>query len=214
MEEYTTAYILKDIQERLKSLETHIKESSKDKGADKAKLSFYKNFAQFQAHMPHIKSDNKNTHFKSKYTTLAGLQTTVFPVLTQFGFSVMQSPLFKEDKTILVTTLFHEDGHTESSTLELRPKNPHNEQEVVKYNTYMKRVALSSMLGLSTHADDDDGESSAQYSRPLTKQQVDILNKAVGDNKDLKDKILSYYKVYTINDLKQGHFKAIMDRIK
>lgn len=109
--------------------------------------------------------DKVNTAFgkPSGYTSLAAVLDAVRPVLVKHGLAVSQlihtTPDCKLAPMISVTTqLMHVSGEVLASTLSM--PLPGDPQKMVALTTYMRRVCLTSLVGVAG-ADDDDGNAAS-----------------------------------------------------
>jgi hypothetical protein len=88
---------------------------------------------------------------------------------------VTQTFDYKDDKTILVTTLMHTSGQWIDSSLPLPITKP-GCQEIGSSTTYCRRYALAAMIGISQY--DDDGESAMsreKQSKPIEQPSKEML---------------------------------------
>lgn len=126
-----------------------------------------KALATFQGSVPTIKKDADNPFFKSKYASLENILTTIRPELAKNGLSVSQFPT---ENNGLTTVLMHSSGEYLQSTVSMSPKD-NTPQAQGSAITYMRRYALSAVLGLATDEDDDGNEASkATPTKPAAKQ--------------------------------------------
>ena len=118
--------------------------------------------ASFQKEIGNVAKDATNPFFKSKYASLENVISTVKPVLAKHGLSFSQFP----DEDGLTTTLMHSSGEylQASAKLLLKDQTPQGHGSAI---TYLRRYALSAILGIATE-DDDDGNAAAPP-RPATK---------------------------------------------
>lgn len=113
--------------------------------------------AAFQAEVENVKKDSTNPFFKSKYASLENIIDTVRPFLAKHGLAFSQLPSGENE---LSTTLIHKSGEWLSATAKINPKDT-SPQAQGSAITYMRRYALSALLGLATE-DDDDGNAGTQ----------------------------------------------------
>lgn len=112
---------------------------------------------------PAIK-DSKNPFFKSSYADLSSIWSCCKEPLSKNGLAVMQTMDFKDNQNVLITTLAHASGQWVRSCLPiLNEKN--NAQGMGSAITYMRRYALSAIVGVICD-EDDDGQGA---SKPATK---------------------------------------------
>lgn len=115
--------------------------------------------SKMQAQLTPAIKDSNNPFFKSKYADLTSVWESCRTPLTNNGLSVTQTMDYQNDKTMLVTTLMHTSGQWIKSVLPIIwGKGSGNEAQAFGAGiSYMRRYALSSILGIVQ--DDDDGNS-------------------------------------------------------
>jgi hypothetical protein len=116
-----------------------------------------KALVKFQAKVGTIKKDADNPFFKSKYASLENILTTIRKDLTDNGLAISQFPTGEDE---LTTILVHSSGEYLQSTVKISPKD-RTPQGIGSAITYMRRYALSAVLGLATDEDDDGNAASA-----------------------------------------------------
>lgn len=109
----------------------------------------------FQGQVEAVKKDAENPFFRSKYASLAGIMDTIKKPLSENGLAIAQFPLPNGQ---LTTILMHKSGQFIKATYEMRPKDQ-TPQAVGSMLTYMRRYAISAVLGIATE-DDDGAEAS------------------------------------------------------
>lgn len=148
-----------------------------------------KALASFQSKVPTIKKDADNPFFKSKYASLENIISTIRKKLSGCDLSIAQFP---NGKNGLTTILMHKSGEYLQSTVEFTAKDT-SPQAVGSAITYMRRYALSAVLGLATDEDDDGNAASATQKKPSTKPERTVFESAVTAivNATTPDKALS-----------------------
>lgn len=123
---------------------------------------FAKAFAAAQAQLTNPKFDKVNTAFgkPSGYASLPSVLDAIRPVLNKHGIGVLQLVTNAADgKFSLTTRLTHVSGESVESTFSMPlPADP---QKAVAMSTYLRRMSLSSMLGVCGDEDDDGNVASA-----------------------------------------------------
>ena len=158
--------------------------------------------------------NNKANHFAKKdkqgqpipnYADLATVLDTIRPVLAVNGLSVTQ--VFhpqSDDVLMLVTTIGHSSGQFQRSYLPLKANLA--PQQLVAASTYLKRVALSSMLGISSEHD-DDGEIVQQAAEASSGQEAEAIESramkalAVATDAEAKNAIMTKAQLYVTTGL-------------
>lgn len=111
----------------------------------------------FQAEIGSMEKTGVNPYFDSKFVTLTTTWTAIQPLLTKHQLAIAQFP----EGTTLVTMLMHTSGEYIQSAAALSPEKP-TPQGLGSAITYMRRYAISSILGL-TPDEDDDGSAGSGY---------------------------------------------------
>lgn len=129
-----------------------------------------------------------NPHFKSKYSELSDVWDACRKSLSDNGLSVVQMPQSKGGEVRLTTILSHSSGQWfKSSLTSISAKN--TPQGVGSVITYLRRYALSSMVGVAS--DDDDGNEATQpannnsgdgYHKQQEKSPIQYLMEAIGES--------------------------------
>lgn len=128
--------------------------------------------AKAQRDIPSVAFDKVNPHFRSKYASLTAIWDAVRRPLTDNGLSVSQGVVEMNGRFVCVTVLFHVSGEwleTEQPML----LGKQDMQGLGSAETYAKRYALASLLGVVSD-DDDDGNAAVQapQPRPQARSQV------------------------------------------
>ena len=104
-----------------------------------------------------------------KFADLANVLSTITPALNANGLVITQT--FLED--LLVTTLRHVSGESESSTTKLYMADGRNvTQEWGKAVTYQRRYAICSIVGLVADMDTDGELTAEPEKKPTAKKTV------------------------------------------
>lgn len=113
-----------------------------------------------QAAIRGAQKDGRNPHFRSMYATLDSVWQACREQLTSNGFSVLQT--FGANETVgdyMETLLLHTSGQWVSSRIRWAPPGGGSDaQKLGSYLTYLRRYALSALVGVAP-TDDDDGEA-------------------------------------------------------
>jgi len=112
-----------------------------------------------KAELENVAFDAANPHFKSKYASLAGTIEATTPTLAKHGLAVIQLPTSQSsDVLTLKTMLLHTSGEYIASEYSMKPQQA-TPQGLGSAITYARRYALMAVLGISSFADDDDGNA-------------------------------------------------------
>ena len=128
-----------------------------------------------QGEMKPSSKSGTNPFFKHSYATFDDVLEAVKKPLADNGLSFMQMLDKNEDGQVLISLLMHGSGQWISSTTALNAfseKGTNALQDIGKAITYMKRYALSAMLGVSSDEDDDGNSANGKVAqKPAQKQQ-------------------------------------------
>lgn len=113
--------------------------------------------AKAQAAFGHVKKSKTNPHFKSSYADLADVIAAVVPALNAQGIALVQ-PI--EDGDLVTRLLFGDEAIESRVSLNLDVKP----QELGSQLTYLRRYALSALVGVAAE-DDDDGNAAKDVRR-------------------------------------------------
>lgn len=122
---------------------------------------------------PAVKKDGYNPHFKSKFATLKAVQEATEPVMGKHGLVITQFPATVDGKPGLTTWLAHSSGQyiVDTTVLSLAKSDPQAQGSGI---TYLRRYGWSSVLGLVTDEDDDDGnKASLPDAKPVNSNEAE-----------------------------------------
>lgn len=128
-----------------------------------------KALAAAQAELEPAKKEAVNPHFKSRYADLAACWDAVRAPLARHGLAVSQLPSLDGDVVRLTTMLLHTSGEFIGSDAAVRIAR-HDAPSVGSALTYLRRYALSAIVGLSTE-DDDGAHAMVASQAPAPRQQ-------------------------------------------
>lgn len=174
---------------------------------------------------PAIK-DSKNGFFKSTYADLSSVWNACRDALSKNGLSIIQTMDFREGQNVLITTLAHSSGQWMRSFLSIiTDKN--NAQGLGSAITYLRRYALSAMVGITCSEDDDDGNNACSVSdnkreelvrKPIiTRDQAEEITSRLNECDDqFKQNVRNYLKSLNVDNfylLPSENYQAILKRI-
>lgn len=189
--------------------------------------------AKAQGMMESALKDSNNPYFKSKYASLDAVWDAIRKPLSTNGLSVIQTIEGMGDNINITTTLAHSSGQWISSTFPLIAGRP-KPQELGSVITYMRRYALSSLVGVTADEDDDGNaaqeqakeHSKKQYpitSEKISKKEVDLLESALlefDDEVAYKERILVSCRkkwgeqIKNLSDLPKGAFEVVSEWVR
>ena len=167
--------------------------------------------AKAQSEIVGAKKDSRNPFFKSSYADLASCWDACRDALAKNGFCVFQIPLGGKDGTLTLKTVVGHAGEFISGTFSV-PVEP-TAQAYGSMLTYMRRYALTSIVGIAQV--DDDGESTMRREVPLiTENQAADLAALIDEVGADKALFLKWAKVNRIEDIRSNNFDYAIKRLK
>lgn len=175
-------------------------------------LEIVKALAKAQGQFKVAVFDKKNPHFKSSYASLESVHNAIREGMSLNGLAI--SHLIDEGK--MLTTLFHASG--EWLACELKLPEGLSPQQLGSALTYFRRYSICCLLAIPS-GEDDDGNS-AEMLKPvpsficLSITECNEIEMLLGENEDLKKKILIGYGVKRLQEIEGKHFRSIVENIK
>ena len=164
---------------------------------------------KFQSECPAPKKIAENPHFKSKYSPLEEIISTIKPHLSKNGLSFFQSTTTEGENICVTTLILHTSGEfIESEPLKL-PMGKVTAQNAGSAVTYARRYSLCAALGIAAE-DDDDGNAATEQPKASDKQLnfIDsLLNKKVTE-KFPKEVLYQHLKQQLGTDKDMEHWTA------
>jgi len=164
---------------------------------------------KFQSECPAPKKIAENPHFKSKYSPLEEIISTIKPHLSKNGLSFFQSTTTEGENICVTTLILHTSGEfIESEPLKL-PMGKVTAQGAGSAVTYARRYSLCAALGIAAE-DDDDGNAATEQPKASDKQLnfIDnLLNKKVTE-KYTKEALYQHLKQQLGTDKDMEHWTA------
>lgn len=149
----------------------------------KAWLEFVRTLSPYEAlvkaisECENVTASRINPHFKSRYFGLADLLAEIKPVLGRYGLAAFQVPCSNADRVWISTSIIHISGHIfNCGELGVNAAGL-NQQNIGSVFTYLKRYALSTVVGVASELEDDDGHQAskppvqAYQAKPIQTQQ-------------------------------------------
>jgi hypothetical protein len=134
-------------------------------------IELYQAIQQVQQNAPTVDKSANNPFFNSKYADLPAIWKAIKDLMGENGLIVVNLIKSTEQGDFITTQIIHAEtgGLIESTSKIMLSKS--TAQEYGSYITYMRRYALSSMLGLVTDEDDDGNEASKKAPQKAQKEQ-------------------------------------------
>jgi len=175
-----------------------------------------------------------NPYFKSRYADFQSVVTASRPALTKNGLSVIQNIIAHvSGESILHTILMHNSGQWIESRMRILP--PKNDvQTMSSYITYLKRISYSSLIGVVTGDEDDDGEIAVATHREtfakgtainhkynpkdnspevITREQLEQLEYELEGYPDIAEQVLDGWRIQSLADLPKVKYQTTFTRI-
>jgi hypothetical protein len=130
-------------------------------------LTPYEAFVKAISECENVTASRINPHFKSRYFGLSDLLSAIKPVLGKYGLAAWQVPCSNAERVWINTTIIHTSGHRfECGELGVNAAGL-NQQNIGSVFTYLKRYALSTVVGVASELEDDDGHQASKPSTPV-----------------------------------------------
>lgn len=157
------------------------------------------------------KKDKKNPHFKSEYCSLDSIYEACRVPLARNGLSLSHTVELIEERHFLKTILYHVSGEQISNLVPMFVDKL-TSQGFQSSQTYAKRAGVTSLLGLPTEDDDDGNIATQQQTKPtfLNEEQCAEIDRLVGEDMELLNRMLKGYKVEKLKDIPAQHFSQIV----
>lgn len=127
-------------------------------------LSPYEALVKAISECENVTASRINPHFKSRYFGLADLLAEIKPVLGRYGLAAFQVPCSNADRVWISTSIIHISGHIfNCGELGVNAAGL-NQQNIGSVFTYLKRYALSTVVGVASELEDDDGHQASKPS--------------------------------------------------
>lgn len=180
--------------------------------------------AKAQSEMEVAKNTNVNPFYRSRYSDLTSVVKASRPYLSANGLSVIQRVVTSaQGRMYLFTRLMHSSGQWIESNMPINPPKG-DIQSIGSYMTYLKRYTYSSMVGVVSSDEDDDGEAAMKKVREqkeqkpqnpnISKLQLKELVDVLDGNGQLTNEILKGYKINKLADLPMNKFHACVGGIR
>ena len=158
--------------------------------------------AKAQGQMENAIKDSSNPFFKSKYADLTSVWAACRRQLSENGLSVIQSPEESSHGISVVTMLCHSSGQWIRSKYSMPCDSSKLTPQVIgSAITYARRYALSAMVGIAPHDDDDGNEASNKPANNIEKPKPFLTP----DNKSEWERAVNSFK-------KNGNLKTVLEQ--
>lgn len=184
-----------------------------------AEQAFAADYVRMKPKLPKVVRTKINTQTDSKYAPLEDINTQIDPVLEEYGFGTSTKIVAQTESTVTVqATLWHRDGHKESTNIVMPLDNVGAKGTVNKTNvhatassvTYAKRVAICALLNIST-GDDKDGNTQAVSVSTEQAAEIDTLIRESGAD---RKKFLAVMLVEDVRDIPARSYQMCVELLK
>ena len=177
----------------------------------------------------------ENPYFNTRYSDLTEIVKASRPSLAKNGLSVVQQILTNCDgQSVLHTILGHVSGQYIESQMRIVPPKA-DVQSLGSYLSYIRRYAYSSLVGVTTGNEDDDGEIAVYQERDknqkavalntkynpreesyqtVSKDQLEELEYELAEYPDIAAEILEKMKLQHLADLPKSKYMVSLQRIR
>ena len=187
----------------------------------RAKTSFNRAFAEFQADCPQIFKDStakiatkSGASFSYKYAELDQIDDAIKPLMKRLRLSKYWTTDQQGGNIRVTCVLCHEDGYSIQSTFEC-PTDSKADMSGAQRNgaavTYAKRQSLVAVLGLTTTETDTDAQRHVgREEKKITPDQADNIQSLIDETQTDRAKFLGYFQVSDVSEITAAQFdKAI-----
>lgn len=146
-------------------------------------INLAKALSAFQGQLKPVVKDETNPFYKSRYASLDAIWNDIRKPLADNGLALTQFPTGDNELTSL---LLHVSGEFITATYKMTPKDdtPQGRGSTI---TYMRRYAMSAILGIVTE-EDDDAEKATHPIQPAA-QNSNIKKICVSCNQEFAPKV-------------------------
>lgn len=171
-----------------------------------SKVAYTRALAAMQAKLPVIRERggiNIGKGEPQKYALWEDINEAIKPILNEHGFAISFRTGRNGDKVTVTGVLSHEEGHSESTTLELPTDTSGSKnavQAVGSSTSYGKRYTAIALLNLTSSGEDDDGKAGGNSGKVDDRQIEHIRTLITRTGADI-EKFCRYMRVESIPDI-------------
>lgn len=192
-----------------------------------ARMAFNRDFAAMSEELPTITERgqilNKQGTVQSTYARWdEDINPTIKPILSRFGFSLRFRTSMENGLQAITAILAHKEGHSEETTIHLprdESGNKNSVQGVGSSTSYGKRYAASALLNLTTHGQDDDGQTAEAISEEQVAEIEGRIEKLLesgkmDDSKPFFDWLRRELKVSDLAELNHRGYETVCEQLE
>jgi len=143
-----------------------------------------KALSKFQGEVGPAKKTKTNPHFKSKYADYADLWDVAREPLARNGLSLLQFPSNEGGMIVVTSMLSHTSGEWVKASIGINPEKM-TVQGAGSAISYLKRYAMSGILGIPAEEDDDGNEAEKMGMKSAPhKKQLSLDDEFIGGNSE------------------------------
>lgn len=182
--------------------------------AKSAEQEFNAAFSKLQSELPQVEATeavpNRDGSVRYKFAPFPKIMEKIQPFLTSHGFSVSFNSRFDNGRMIVVCTLRHISGHSQSNEFAVRigqgPPGATETQADGAAKTYAKRGALCDCLNIAVAAEDDDARI---IGAPIGKALADDLKSRCCDADVNIESFLKFAGAVDFESIPEDRFDAL-----
>jgi uncharacterized protein YfkK (UPF0435 family) len=181
--------------------------------------NIYVSLCKFQSQL--ITVEKKRQGFNFKYADLTDVWDVIRKPLTENGFSIIQLVQSEDEKTYIITKLYHVTGECiESKTL--MNFTAKKFQDVGTAIAYYRRYSLCSMIGIVSDSDvdskkiEDDGDIYEKVKKEepkkvpcISNKQLTIIRNLINGHEDIRFRMEKAYEGDLKNILAENYYFVI-----
>lgn len=185
--------------------------------ARKAKAEFNAAFSAAKGLFKKANKSGYNGHLRSHYSTLEDYDEASREPLTTYGLSWRHVVATEGNMTRVKCILAHKSGHSEECELQAVSESMTNNavnklQSLGIVVMYLKRITLSSILGMVSTEDDNDGEGGEGHEKISATQVLDLNAKITEVGVDVVQ-FKKFLKLDRLEDLLAKNYDAAIQAL-
>ena len=185
--------------------------------ANEARKAYVAAMAAFKKNPPKIDKDSTVSYSNTKYNhaSLANVTEKINTGLSAHGLSASWKTN-QTDKITVTCCITHVMGHMECTSLSAAADTSGAKnaiQAIGSTISYLERYTILAITGLSTHEQDNDGQSCSSVSAINEHQQSQIIDMMAAKNVN-ESQFLAWLKVKSVEDIPADKFGYVMKTLE
>ena len=187
----------------------------------RAERAFNRAMTEVQKEIRPIAANMDNTQTKSRYANYEALDKALRPIYTKHGFALSfdTERAASDNEVVVLCHVSHDEGHSRTyrATLPADGKGPQGGAVMSRTHaagaamTYGQRYLLKLIFNIAI-GEDDDGNA-AGGNGPITPDKVQTLRDMIARYNVDEPKLLGFYKVAKLENLRAGDFNNAVEKI-